>query len=70
MARWDTGRGAGGAAERLRGRQGWGQSALPLDHPFRRALEGMPPASGVALGLDRLIMLVTSTQRMDDVVAF
>ena len=51
-------------------RQGLGQSRLPLDEPFLRDLEGMPPASGVALGLDRLIMLVTSTERIDDVVAF
>ena len=47
-----------------------GKEILPLDEPFLRDLERMPPASGVALGLDRLIMLVTGAGRIDDVVAF
>ena len=47
-----------------------GRSWLPLDEPFLRDLEGMPPAAGVALGLDRLIMLVTGACQIDDVVAF
>ena len=53
-----------------RTRQELGRPVLPLDEPFLRDLEGMPPASGVALGLDRLIMLVTAAERIDDVVAF
>ena len=53
-----------------RTRQELVRPVLPLDEPFLRDLEGMPPASGVALGLDRLIMLVTAAERIDDVVAF
>ena len=53
-----------------RTRRELGLPVLSLDEPFLRDLEGMPPASGVALGLDRLIMLVTSAARIDDVVAF
>ncbi|MDA0335949.1 MAG: EF-P lysine aminoacylase EpmA, partial [bacterium] len=47
-----------------------GLSPLPVDEPFLRDLEGMPPASGVALGLDRLLMVVTSADHIDDVVGF
>ena len=53
-----------------RTRQELVRPVLPLDEPFLRDLEGMPPASGVALGLDRLIMLVTAAERIDNVVAF
>ncbi len=51
-------------------RQRRGRPALPLDEAFLRDLEEMAPASGVALGLDRLIMLVTSAEQIDDVIAF
>ena len=30
----------------------------------------MPPAAGIALGVDRLIMLVTGAETIDQVVAF
>ena len=39
----------------------------PLDEDFLDALAHMPPASGAALGLDRLVMLATSANRIDDV---
>ncbi len=39
----------------------------PLDEDLLRALSIMPPASGVALGLDRLIMLATGATRIDQV---
>ena len=39
----------------------------PLDEELLRALTFMPPASGVALGLDRLIMLATGATRIDQV---
>src|SRR5262249_44309272 len=40
----------------------------PLDEDFLAALTAMPPASGVALGFDRLVMLVTGAPRIDDVL--
>ena len=40
----------------------------PLDEEFLAALEHMPPASGVALGFDRLVMLATGARRIADVL--
>jgi lysyl-tRNA synthetase class 2 len=37
----------------------------PLDEDFLAALAEMPPASGVALGLDRLVMLATGAPHID-----
>ncbi|HVZ14050.1 MAG TPA: EF-P lysine aminoacylase EpmA [Bauldia sp.] len=39
----------------------------PLDDDFLAALAHMPPASGVALGLDRLVMLLTGAATIGDV---
>ena len=56
-------------AERVRRQQGK-RPALPLDEGFLRDLASMPAASGVALGLDRLMMLLLGAKRIDEVVAF
>lgn len=40
----------------------------PLDEDFLAALAEMPESSGIALGFDRLVMLVTAAPRIDDVV--
>jgi lysyl-tRNA synthetase class 2 len=40
----------------------------PLDEEFLAALANMPPASGVALGFDRLVMLATGARRVEDVL--
>ena len=40
----------------------------PLDEDFLAALEQMPPASGCALGFDRLAMLATGAERVDQVI--
>ena len=40
----------------------------PIDEELLIALRHMPPASGVALGLDRLIMLATGATRIDQVL--
>jgi lysyl-tRNA synthetase class 2 len=40
----------------------------PIDDDFLAALATMPQASGIALGLDRLVMLATGAARIDQVV--
>lgn len=45
----------------------YGES-YPLDEDFLAALSLMPEASGVALGLDRLVMLATGASRIDQVL--
>ena len=40
----------------------------PFDEDFLAALAMMPPACGIALGLDRLVMLATGAARLDEVL--
>lgn len=40
----------------------------PIDEDFLAALALMPPASGIALGFDRLVMLATGAERIDQVI--
>ena len=40
----------------------------PIDEDFLAALGQMPPASGIALGFDRLVMLATGATRIEDVL--
>jgi lysyl-tRNA synthetase class 2 len=40
----------------------------PIDEDFIAAVAQMPPASGIALGLDRLVMLATGASRIDQVL--
>jgi lysyl-tRNA synthetase class 2 len=46
------------------------KAVYPLPEPFLEALNGMPNATGNALGVDRLVMLLCDTQSIDEVVAF
>jgi lysyl-tRNA synthetase class 2 len=42
--------------------------AYPIDEDFLEALSAMPPASGIALGFDRLVMLAVGASHIEDVI--
>jgi lysyl-tRNA synthetase class 2 len=47
-----------------------GKRPYPLAEKFLQELRDMPAAAGIALGVDRLVMLFVGTATIDDVVAF
>ena len=52
-------------------RHALGRAAYPIDERLVAALaEGLPPCAGIALGFDRLVMLVTGADHIRDVSAF
>ncbi len=52
-------------------RRALGRPEYPIDEDFLGALEqGLPPSAGIAVGLDRVLMLLTDAARIDDVLSF
>lgn len=47
-----------------------GLSVMPIDEYLLAALPNMPECSGIALGLDRLLMIATEKMRLSDVISF
>jgi elongation factor P--(R)-beta-lysine ligase len=56
--------------EESRIRAARGKAVYPVDEALLAALPHMPPTAGIALGLDRLIMLATGARDISEVQAF
>lgn len=57
--------------EQAKLREGGDNEAMFLDENFLTALEyGMPPVSGLGLGIDRLVAIITNQRNLRDVVLF
>jgi elongation factor P--(R)-beta-lysine ligase len=51
-------------------RRSHGKRPYPMPEKFLMELEGMPPSAGIALGVDRLVMVLLDAKTIDEVIAF
>lgn len=54
----------------LRQRQESNKTPYPLPEKFLEALAHLPPCAGIAFGVDRLVMILSNSASIDQVVAF
>lgn len=54
----------------LKKRAGKNRAHYNMPEKFLQALDNLPPCAGIALGIDRLVMIMTGASSIDDVVAF
>jgi lysyl-tRNA synthetase class 2 len=51
-------------------RHALGKPTYPMPEKFLEELDSIPPSAGIALGVDRLVMVFLNVNRIDEVVAF